>query len=87
MQQVVDALAPHGLTLQNYASISEQQLGGFLQVLFVCVDSLHAGVAFCRTVAHEAAQFQGLSIGDNAANFLKGTRVNASMVQLNSIAP
>lgn len=32
MQQVVDALAPHGLTLQNYASISEQQLGGFLQV-------------------------------------------------------
>lgn len=35
MQQVVDALAPHGLTLQNYASISEQQLGGFLQVLIV----------------------------------------------------
>eukprot|EP00903_Cladosiphon_okamuranus_P019157 g17620.t1 len=32
VQQVVDALAPHGLTLQNYASISEQQLGGFLQV-------------------------------------------------------
>lgn len=28
----MDALAPHGLTLQNYASISEQQLGGFLQV-------------------------------------------------------
>ena len=33
VQQVVDALAPHGLTLQNYASINEQQLGGFLQVL------------------------------------------------------
>lgn len=32
VQQVVDALAPHGLTLQNYASISEQQMGGFLQV-------------------------------------------------------
>ncbi|CAM9287925.1 unnamed protein product [Choristocarpus tenellus] len=32
VQQVVDALAPHGLTLQNYASISEQQIGGFLQV-------------------------------------------------------
>lgn len=32
VQQVVDALAPHGMTLQNYASISEQQLGGFLQV-------------------------------------------------------
>lgn len=35
VQQVVDALAPHGLTLQNYASISEQQLGGFLQVRIV----------------------------------------------------
>lgn len=32
VQQVVDALAPYGLTLQNYASISEQQLGGFFQV-------------------------------------------------------
>lgn len=35
VQQVVDALAPYGLTLQNYASISEQQLGGFLQVLIM----------------------------------------------------
>lgn len=32
VQQVVDALVPHNLTLQNYASINEQQLGGFLQV-------------------------------------------------------
>jgi L-galactono-1,4-lactone dehydrogenase len=32
--QVVDALEPHGLTLQNYASIAEQQLGGFVQVVF-----------------------------------------------------
>lgn len=31
---MVDALAPHGLTLQNFASISEQQMGGFLQVLY-----------------------------------------------------
>ena len=29
---VVEALRPHGLTLQNYASIAEQQIGGFLQV-------------------------------------------------------
>ena len=28
---VVEALRPHGLTLQNYASIAEQQIGGFLQ--------------------------------------------------------
>lgn len=32
VQQVVDALRPHGLTLQNYASIREQQIGGFTQV-------------------------------------------------------
>lgn len=32
VQQVADALKPHGLTLQNYASIREQQIGGFTQV-------------------------------------------------------
>ena len=32
VSQVVDELKPHGLTLQNYASIREQQLGGFIQV-------------------------------------------------------
>lgn len=30
--QVVDALRPHGLTLQNFASITEQQVAGFVQV-------------------------------------------------------
>lgn len=28
---LVEALRPHGLTLQNFASIREQQLGGFVQ--------------------------------------------------------
>ena len=32
IKDVVEALRPHGLTLQNYASIAEQQVGGFLQV-------------------------------------------------------
>jgi L-galactono-1,4-lactone dehydrogenase len=32
VSQVVEALRPHGLTLQNYASIAEQQMGGFTQV-------------------------------------------------------
>lgn len=32
VSQVVEALRPHGLTLQNYASIAEQQIGGFIQV-------------------------------------------------------
>ncbi|KAJ7527041.1 hypothetical protein O6H91_16G033700 [Diphasiastrum complanatum] len=30
--QVVEELKPHGLTLQNFASIKEQQIGGFIQV-------------------------------------------------------
>ena len=32
VREVVEALRPHGLTLQNYASIREQQMGGFTQV-------------------------------------------------------
>jgi len=32
VSEVVEALRPHGLTLQNYASIAEQQIGGFVQV-------------------------------------------------------
>lgn len=32
VQAVADALKQHGLTLQNYASIREQQIGGFTQV-------------------------------------------------------
>ena len=28
----MDALRPHGLTLQNFASIREQSMGGFTQV-------------------------------------------------------
>lgn len=31
MLQVVAALKPHGLTLQNFASIKEQTIGGFTQ--------------------------------------------------------
>lgn len=30
--QIVEALRPHGLTLQNFASIREQAVGGFIQV-------------------------------------------------------
>lgn len=32
VDQLVKALRPHGLTLQNFASITEQQIGGFTQV-------------------------------------------------------
>ena len=32
VSQVLDALRPYGLTLQNLASISEQQIGGFMSV-------------------------------------------------------
>ena len=33
IQDVVDRLRPQGLTLQNFASIREQSVGGFTQVL------------------------------------------------------
>lgn len=36
VQDVVEALRPHGLTLQNFASIREQQIGGFTQVCLLC---------------------------------------------------
>ncbi|MEW5306294.1 MAG: hypothetical protein WDW36_008767 [Sanguina aurantia] len=32
VQQVVEALKPHNLTLQNFASIREQQIGGYTQI-------------------------------------------------------
>lgn len=32
VMQIVEALRPHGLTLQNFASIREQAVGGFIQV-------------------------------------------------------
>lgn len=32
VSQVLEALRPFGLTLQNFASITEQQIGGFIQV-------------------------------------------------------
>ncbi|KAK4538322.1 hypothetical protein CDCA_CDCA17G4347 [Cyanidium caldarium] len=31
VSQVMEALRPHGLVLQNFASIAEQQIGGFIQ--------------------------------------------------------
>jgi L-galactono-1,4-lactone dehydrogenase len=33
--ELVDALREHGLTLQNFASIREQQVSGFTQVCIV----------------------------------------------------
>ena len=38
VQQLVDAIQEYGLTLQNFASIREQQIGGIIQVstLFFC---------------------------------------------------
>lgn len=32
VQQLVDGIKEHGLTLQNFASIREQQIGGIVQV-------------------------------------------------------
>lgn len=43
VQEVVEAIRPYGLTLQNYASIREQSIGGFTQV-----ESFYSShVAYC----------------------------------------
>lgn len=39
VQQLVDGIKDYGLTLQNFASIREQQIGGFVQV-GVCIYSI-----------------------------------------------
>ncbi len=41
VQKVVEALAQYGLTLQNFASIKEQQIGGFTQVRLLQHATLH----------------------------------------------
>jgi hypothetical protein len=58
VQQLADALAPYGLTLQNYASIRDQQIGGFTQVrsaltwvLLLCRVDLSPPATGCRRVA------------------------------------
>ena len=43
VQAVADELRGHGLTLQNYASIREQTVGGFIQVSSVLADQLAGG--------------------------------------------
>ena len=37
--EAMEALRHHGLTLQNYTSIREQQIGGFIQVGFSFLSS------------------------------------------------
>lgn len=47
VQQLVDAIKDHGITLQNFASIREQQIGGIVQVwmpfplVLICVKQFH----------------------------------------------
>jgi L-galactono-1,4-lactone dehydrogenase len=46
VEQVVAALRSHGLTLQNFASIKEQQIGGFIQVQ----KSIKDFSSYCKTL-------------------------------------
>jgi hypothetical protein len=46
VEQVVAALRSHGLTLQNFASIKEQQIGGFIQVQ----RSIKDFSSYCKTL-------------------------------------
>jgi hypothetical protein len=49
VQEVVEALRPHGLTLQNYASIREQSIGGFTQA---CLPQLLMSIELGRNPTH-----------------------------------
>ena len=67
MQDVVEALRPHGLTLQNYASVREQQIGGFTQV------SAHGTGAGIPPVDEQVVALRIVSPGSGAAvNMEKG---------------
>jgi hypothetical protein len=56
VQQVADALKPYGLTLQNYASIRDQQIGGFVQVCLIFCYSFcshdHSFIDSCESLHH-----------------------------------
>lgn len=61
MQDVVEALRPHGLTLQNYASVREQQIGGFTQV------SAHGTGAAIPPVDEQLVSLRVVSPGSGSA--------------------
>lgn len=61
VQAVADELRKHGLTLQNYASIREQTVGGFTQV--------RGGL--CRGLEELSGCLQG-SLGSRAARAAAG---------------
>jgi L-galactono-1,4-lactone dehydrogenase len=61
VQDVVDALRPHGLTLQNFASVREQQIGGFTQV------SAHGTGAALPPVDEQLVSLRIVSPGSGSA--------------------
>lgn len=61
VQDVVEALRPHGLTLQNYASVREQQVGGLTQV------SAHGTGASLPPVDEQLVALRLVSPGSGAA--------------------
>ena len=61
VQDVVEALRPHGLTLQNYASVREQQVGGFTQV------SAHGTGAALPPVDEQVVSLRVVSPGSGGA--------------------
>ena len=52
VQQLVDGIKDSGLTLQNFASIREQQIGGIVQVGLFLVFWVYLGSSFFGFVSY-----------------------------------
>ena len=52
VQQLVDGIKDSGLTLQNFASIREQQIGGIVQVGLLLVFWVYLGSRFFGFVSY-----------------------------------
>lgn len=60
VQQLVDGIKDYGLTLQNFASIREQQIGGIVQVGLPCLAFLFFSVlSFLGTAPIDLMQVSG----------------------------
>lgn len=83
ISQVVDELRPHGLTLQNFASIMEQQVGGFTQVSAhgtgATIPPVDEQVVAVKLITPAAGQID-LSIDDDDPSLFKLARTSLGLL-------
>ncbi len=83
VEQVVEALRPHGLTLANFASITEQQIGGFVQVgahgTGIGIPTVDEQVVALKIVTPAAGEID-LSIDDDDPSLFRLARTSLGML-------